>query len=77
MVHVFAILGLAAGCAGWVLLQRWMAKHHPELPGEEKRLRGCGFCAKAAEGCDEEGSCDGPDGESSGTIPIARLHSRR
>jgi len=64
-------------CAGWVVLQRWMAKHHPELPGEEKRLRGCGFCSKAAEGCDEQASCEGPDEQPPGPIPVARLRSRK
>ena len=77
LVHVLAVLGLALGCAGWVVFQQWMAKHHPELPGEEKRLRGCGFCSKAGEGCDEDGSCERPEELTSGTIPVARLRGRR
>jgi hypothetical protein len=76
LVHVLAILGLALGCAGWVVFQRWMAKHHPELPGEERRLRGCGFCAKAEEGCDEEECEAPPDRLGPGTtIPVARLRT--
>ena len=35
MSQVIAIAALALGCAGWVLVQRFVARHDPEQPGVE------------------------------------------
>ena len=40
LAHLFAVVGLALLCGGWVLFQRWIARHDPEAPGVEGR--GCG-----------------------------------
>lgn len=41
IVHLLAIIGLALLCAGWYLVQRFVAKHDPTQPGVEGSC-GCG-----------------------------------
>lgn len=45
MAEFVAIAALAAGCAGWALLQRWIERRDPGNPGV---VRDCGGCAQAA-----------------------------
>lgn len=51
--HLIAVLGLALVCAGWIALQRWIARRHPELPGI---VRPCAGCVCDGEGCDRSRS---------------------
>lgn len=54
MLHdAVAIAAVAALCAGWVLLQRWIAHMDPELPGIQRSCSGCRV--PGAEGC--RGAC--------------------
>jgi len=46
---VIAVLGLGGLCAGWVVLQRWLARVDPDAPGVEGR---CGSCHTSA--CEDE-----------------------
>ena len=49
---VFASLALGAACALWVLLQRWIARTAPDLPGVERHCSGCprkGGCERHCE----------------------------
>lgn len=41
LTDAVAILAVAALCAGWVLLQRWIARLDPELPGIKRSCSGC------------------------------------
>ena len=47
LTHLFAILGLVALCAGWVLFQEWMKRIDPE---KREYRPGCGACGN-------KGSC--------------------
>jgi len=46
LADFLGVVGLAALCGAWVLVQRFVARHDPEAPGVEG---GCGG-----------GSCHGP-----------------
>jgi hypothetical protein len=76
LTHVLAVFGLALGCAAWVALQRWMSRHHPEIPGEEKRFGGCRFCDKSGE-CEEGGVCEERPPAAIRQLPAARVESSR
>lgn len=42
--HLFAILGLAALCAGWVLFQQWLRQVDPTADKSADSCTGCGSC---------------------------------
>ena len=43
LTQLLAVLGLALACGGWVLVQRFVARHDPEAPTIESRCGGgCG-----------------------------------
>lgn len=52
LTDAFAILAVAALCAAWVLVQRWIARLDPELPGIKRSCSGC--AVPGAAGCREE-----------------------
>ena len=62
-VDLIAIAALAAACAGWVVLQRWVARRDPGNPGVNRECDGgCGGCERSGDAsrdpiCDR--SCDG------------------
>jgi len=43
LADLAAVAALAAACAGWVLVQRWVARRDPDNPGI---VRDCGGCAQ-------------------------------
>jgi hypothetical protein len=50
-VDLIAISALAAACAGWVVLQRWVARRDPGNPGVARECDGgCGGCDKSCDG---------------------------
>ncbi len=50
MNEMLAIVALAALCAGWVVLQRWIARHDPGNPGVARECDGtCGSCRGPCE----------------------------
>ena len=51
---LLAVLALAALAGGWVLLQRWIARLDPELPGIKRSCSGCSV--PGAGGC--RGGCE-------------------
>jgi hypothetical protein len=51
--YLIGAVGVAALCAGWVLVQRWVATRDPEIRGPESGCHGCGGC----------GSCDRRTGD--------------
>jgi hypothetical protein len=45
MTEVLGVLSLGLVCAGWVLLQRWIARRDPENPGLARSCDGtCATC---------------------------------
>lgn len=44
MEHVLPVLLLSLGCAAWVLVQRFVARHDPGQPGVEGRAPCGGPC---------------------------------
>ncbi len=73
LTHVIAILGLGLLCALWALLQRYSAKHHPEVPCLDNRPPGCGSCEK--DDCGKERCEDAEEGPR--LLPIARVSQPR
>jgi hypothetical protein len=49
-VDLIAIAALAAACAGWVVLQRWVERRDPGNPGVRREC--AGGCASCDRGCD-------------------------
>jgi len=56
MNYVIAILSTGALCAGWVLVQMWVIRKNPDVPGVEGGCWG-GGCGQTT--CDAEGDGDG------------------
>jgi len=52
ITHIFALIGLVALCAAWVLFQQWLVRQDPER--KEAFKPGCGSCGSG--GC-SSGSC--------------------
>ncbi len=46
---LIGILALSVLCVGWVLVQRFFARHDPDAPGVEGQ---CGSCG-AGDNCDK------------------------
>lgn len=57
---LLTVLALAALAGGWVLLQRWLARLDPELPGIQRSCSGC-----PVPGVDGAGGCGGGCGAGS------------
>ncbi len=51
MQYLLAIVGLAVLCGAWVVLQRWIARRAPEVPGPD---RACGSCSCGKGRCENE-----------------------
>ena len=73
------MMRLAAGFFGGLLLlsgySPLFGQEGVDLPGEDRRLRGCGFCKGGVE-CDGEHCEVPPDKLGPGnTIPVARLRA--
>ena len=47
LTHLFAILGLVALCAAWVLFQLWLKRVDPEQCDSNKGCMGCGSCSRS------------------------------
>jgi hypothetical protein len=52
MSHVLAVLGLAAACVAWLLVQRWTGADDALACG--RRGEGCGACGQPGEACSRE-----------------------
>lgn len=65
MTYVVGAVSMAALCAGWVLVQRWIAHHDPDIRGPEDGSHGCGGCTGSCERKQSAGatSCQRDGGE--------------
>jgi hypothetical protein len=64
MNYLIVFLSMGAACACWVLLQRWVIRQDPDVPGVEGGCWG-GGCGRKV--CDEEGEREGKrEGEREG-----------
>lgn len=59
--HLIAVVALAVACALWFVLQRFIARKAPELPGINRRCEDC-TCG-AAEGEPGGGECQRDEGQ--------------
>lgn len=64
--HVIAVVGLAVAIALWFVLQRFIARRAPELPGIERRCDDC-TCGRAA-GEPRGGDCQHREGWPGGAL---------
>jgi len=55
LTHLFAVLGLSALCAAWVLFQLWLQRVDPRADEAGRSCSGCGNCgSKSAEQDDKK-----------------------
>jgi len=46
LTHLFAIIGLMALCAFWVLFQLWLKRVDPDQRDSNERCMGCNSCSR-------------------------------